>query len=67
MISIETLFHNGDRMIGVRFLAGVGNFSPQHHVHTSSGAYPASYPVGTMGYFPGGKVARAWSWPLTSI
>jgi len=24
-------------------------------------------PVGTGGFFPGGKVAREWSWPLTSI
>jgi len=28
---------------------------------------PASYPMGTMGSFPGGKAAGAWSWPLTSI
>jgi hypothetical protein len=26
---------------------------------------PTSYPVGTEGYFPWGKVAAAWSWPLT--
>jgi hypothetical protein len=26
---------------------------------------PASYPMGTMGSFPGGKAAGAWSWPLT--
>jgi len=24
-------------------------------------------PVGTRGHFPGGEVARTWSWPLTSI
>jgi hypothetical protein len=30
-------------------------------------AHPASYPMGTGGYFPGGKAAGAWSWPLTSI
>jgi hypothetical protein len=23
--------------------------------------------MGTRGTFPGGKAARAWSWPLTSI
>jgi len=23
--------------------------------------------MGTRGSFPGGKVAGAWSWPLTSI
>jgi len=27
----------------------------------------ASYPMGTRCYFPGGKAAGAWSWPLTSI
>jgi hypothetical protein len=30
-------------------------------------AHPASYPMGTRGYFPGGKAAGAWSWGLTSI
>jgi hypothetical protein len=30
-------------------------------------AHPASYPMGTGGSFPGGKAARAWSWPLISI
>jgi len=29
--------------------------------------YPASYPTGTRGPYPGGKVAGAWSWPFTSI
>jgi len=29
--------------------------------------YSASYPVGTRGSFPGGEVAGAWSWQLTSI
>jgi hypothetical protein len=33
----------------------------------TTGAHQASYPMGTRGSFPGGKVARAWSWPLTSI
>jgi len=26
----------------------------------------ASYPMGTRGSCPGGKVAGAWSWPITS-
>jgi hypothetical protein len=30
-------------------------------VQTGSGAHPASYPVGTMGSFVGGKAAGAWS------
>jgi hypothetical protein len=37
----------GDRMIGVRFPAGGGNFSLHHRVQTGSEAHPASYPVGT--------------------
>jgi hypothetical protein len=32
-------------MIGVRFPAGAGNFSLQHHVQTGSGAHPVSYPL----------------------
>jgi hypothetical protein len=46
-----------DRMIGVRFPVGAGNFSLRHNVQTGSGAYPASYPMGTGGPFPGGKAA----------
>jgi hypothetical protein len=30
-------------------------------------AHPASYSMSTRDYFPGGKAAGAWSWPLTSI
>jgi hypothetical protein len=51
----------------VRFPVGAGNFSLHHRVQNGSGAHPASYPMGTRGSFPGGKAARAWSWPLTSI
>jgi len=29
--------------------------------------YLVSYSVGSGGYFPGGKVAGKWDWPLTSI
>jgi hypothetical protein len=43
----------------VRIPAGAGNFSLQHCVQTSSGAHPASYPVGTRGSFPGGKEVGA--------
>jgi hypothetical protein len=32
---------------------------------TGTGARPASYPM-SRGLFPRGKVAGAWSWPLTS-
>jgi hypothetical protein len=44
-----------DRMIGVRFPAGAGNFSLHHCVQIGSGAHPASYPMGTRGSFPGSK------------
>jgi len=29
-------------------------------------AHLVSYPMGTRVYFPGGKAAGAWGWPLTS-
>jgi hypothetical protein len=41
-------------------------FSLLHVVQTGSGVHPTSYPIGTGGFFPGGKAAWAWSWPLTS-
>jgi hypothetical protein len=40
---------------GIRVPAGGGNFS-LHRVQTSSGAHPASYPMGTRGSFPGMKL-----------
>jgi hypothetical protein len=43
----------------VRFPEGAGNFSLHHRVQNGSGSHPASYPMGTMGCFPGGKAARA--------
>jgi len=48
-------------------VAEASNFSLHHSAQTGSGAHPASYPMETRGYFPGGKAAGAWSWPLTSI
>jgi hypothetical protein len=51
----------------VRFPARAENFSLKNRVLNGSGAHPASYPMGTRGYFPGGKEAGAWSSPLTSI
>jgi hypothetical protein len=35
-------------------------------LQTGSGAYPASYPMGTGGFFPRGKAAGVWNWPLAS-
>jgi hypothetical protein len=43
----------------VQFPAGAGNFSLCHWFQNGSGAYPASYPMGTRGSFPGGKAAGA--------
>jgi hypothetical protein len=34
---------------------------------TSCGAHSASYTVDTKGFFPRGKAAGPWSWPLNSI
>jgi len=47
--------------------AGAENFSLHHRVQTGSGVYPASYPMGIRGSFPGDKAAAAWSRALTSI
>jgi hypothetical protein len=44
-----------DRAIGVRSPAGTKDFSCNLCVQTSSGAHPASCPVGTEGPFRGGK------------
>jgi hypothetical protein len=48
-----------DRGSRVRFPAGAGNLSLFHRVQNSSGAHPASYPMGTRGSFPRGKAAGA--------
>jgi hypothetical protein len=58
-VGIATDYGLDDRVIGVRFLAGAGNFSLHHRVQTGSGAHPASYPMGTEFSFPGGKVVEA--------
>jgi hypothetical protein len=58
-LGIATGYGLDDRMIGVRFPAEAGNFSPRHRVQTASGAHPASYPMGAGGSFPGGKAAGA--------
>jgi len=48
-----------------------GNFSLHHHIQTSFeahfGAHPTFCPMDTGGSFSRIKVARAWSWLLTSI
>jgi hypothetical protein len=40
---------------GVRFSAGAKELSLLHSIQTGSGAHPASYPMGTGGFFPGLK------------
>jgi len=46
-------------MTGIQLLAGAGIFFPCHHIQTSFGAHPASYPMGTGGFYPRGKALRA--------
>jgi hypothetical protein len=43
-----------------------GRNSSLHIFQTGSGTHATSYPMGTVGSFPGGKAAGAWRWPLTS-
>jgi hypothetical protein len=43
----------------VQFPVGVGNLSLHRYVQNSSGAHPASYPMGTRGSFPRGQAAGA--------
>jgi hypothetical protein len=58
-VSVATGYGLDDRMIRARVPAGAGNFSLRHRVQTSSGAHPASYPMGSGGPLLGGKVAGA--------
>jgi hypothetical protein len=48
-----------DRGSRVRFPAGAETLSLHHFVQNGSGTHPASYPIGTRGYFLGGKAAGA--------
>jgi hypothetical protein len=56
---INCFYGLDDRGSRVRFPAGAGNFSLHHRVQIGSGAHPASYPMGNMDSFPGGKAAGA--------
>jgi hypothetical protein len=58
-VGIATDYGLDDWMIEVRIPAGAANVSLRHRVQTGSGAYPASYPMGTRGSFRGGKEAEA--------
>jgi hypothetical protein len=42
-------------------------FSVRHRIQNGSGARTSSYSVGSGGFFPWGKAAVAWKWPLFSI
>jgi hypothetical protein len=59
-VGIATGYRLDDRNIGVRFMAGAGNFSLRHHVQTGSGAHPASYPMGPGSSFRGRGEKRLW-------
>jgi len=39
----------------------------RHRFHSGSGANPASYPMYIRDSYTRGNVAKAWSWPVTSI
>jgi hypothetical protein len=56
--SQDQLYPLGLIVIVIVLPVGVGNFL-HHFVQYGSGAYPASYPMGTRGSFPGGKAAEA--------
>jgi hypothetical protein len=55
-VDLATGYGMDDRMMGVRFLAGAGNFSLHYRIKTGSGAHIDSYPVGIRGSFLGEKM-----------
>jgi hypothetical protein len=57
-VGIATGYGLDDQGVGVRVPVGPRFFS-SYAVQTGSGAYPASYPVGTRGSFLGNKAAGA--------
>jgi hypothetical protein len=57
-VSVVSGYGLDDRVIGFRSLAEAKDFSSSLCAQTGSGAHPASYPMGTGGPFPRGKV-----WP----
>jgi hypothetical protein len=46
--------------------AVLGDYWTLTLIQTASGVHPTSYIMGSVGSFPEGKAAGAWSWPLTS-
>jgi hypothetical protein len=61
LILVNTLKH--EISVEIR----TGNFYLHYHVQNCSGPGPTSYPVGSRGSFPGGKVAGAWSWSSAEL
>jgi hypothetical protein len=57
-LGIATGYGLDDRGVGIQVPVGSGIFSSSV-VQTGSGIHPASYPIGTGGSSPGGKVAGA--------
>jgi hypothetical protein len=64
-VGIATGYGLDDRDVGVRVPVGSRIFSPLRRPDRLWG-HLTSYPIGTQGYFRGGKTAGAWSWPLAS-
>jgi hypothetical protein len=59
-VGIATGYGLINRMIGVRFPVGAGNFSLRHRDQIGSGGHPTSYQMGTGGIsLGGGKAAGA--------
>jgi hypothetical protein len=65
-VGIATSYWLDDRGVGVRVPVGSRIFTSPCRSQTGSGVHPTSYTMGTVGSFPGGKAAGAWSWQLTS-
>jgi hypothetical protein len=64
-VSIATGYGLNGWGIGVQ-IPVVSKIFSLHVVQTDPGANPVSYPMGVGGFFPAGKAAGAWSWPLIS-
>jgi hypothetical protein len=57
-VGLATGYGLDDEEVGVRVPVGARIFT-LHVDQTDSGAHSAYYPMGTRGYFPGGKAAEA--------
>jgi hypothetical protein len=56
-VGIELGYGLDDGCSRVQFPAAARNFSLKHRIENGSGANPASYPMGTRGFFLAGKAA----------